>query len=154
MRHGLRTIASITAALYAVALPHSAVAGDDDLPPQFMSLSVTGDGVTPGSSQLLASLAVDARLADHGVSAGASGELSYGIGLELPPALLSPELSLTYSSGAGPQSWVGRGWSLSAGMRITSLGPREQLGAYSDTPDAVRVSGGGLSGLLIPDGLG
>ena len=105
----IRTLSAVLVAM----LPLVAVAGD------FEGLSFTGDGSSPSGLSLFNNCEKSAQGARYATSASEKGDASYGIGIQLPPALLSPSVALSYSSAAGAHSFVGRGWSIDAGMTIS-----------------------------------
>ena len=124
----------------------------------YLNLSFTGDGKTPSASALYD--AQERQLAAPKAAAKASdqGDAGYSIPLPLPPAQLSPDVSIQYSSAAGDHTFLSRGWTLSAGMSITRITGQQASQAYAAEAEAAanqgadlyRVAGGGLDGLLIP----
>ena len=116
----------------------------------FSGLGIPGDGVTPSLMDELVAKGATAPSPAHVGSASAGGDFGYSVGIDLPPALFSPSLSVSYSSSSSGDGWVGRGWSIGTGMQITELSPRELATSYAGRSDILRVSGGGLSGLLEP----
>ncbi len=73
---------------------------------------VAGDGRTPGFGEYLEARTPAVRQLGHLAEAGARGGGSYGLGFELPPAILRPELGWAYSSEGGPTLEGVQGWSL------------------------------------------
>jgi len=79
--------------------------------------------------------------------------------IPLPPALLQPNVSISYSSGAGHHSWIARGFQLSANIEIARPNNRARTRKYVDAtgaplPDVWEIRGGGLDGAVYSDGNG
>ena len=115
-------------------------------------MSFTGDGKTPSALSLYERQGRQAKGARTQASGTANGEVSYAVPLTLPPAILQPSVSLNYSSGSGDHSVLGRGWQLDFGPTIRAPSPRSLGHVWADVPGVLRVQGGGLDGLLVPDG--
>lgn len=140
-------VAAATLALAGTALAQEG--GSDPSQPGFLGLSFGGDGHQPTAADLFAAL--DRSVASSRAAANASprGDATYGIPIALPPALLMPDLALTYSSSAGRHSPLGRGWALRAGMTITRPSRQAEQTAWGTHTAPWFVSGGGLDGRLI-----
>ncbi|MCB9672659.1 MAG: hypothetical protein H6734_24490 [Alphaproteobacteria bacterium] len=111
----------------------------------FSGLGFPGDGATPSMLDYLGSMEIQRSSASNLGSADPKGGFGYGVGLEGPPALLAPSVSLSYASDAGDGSVLARGWTLDVGMTVSALSERERLGDYAGL-DLYRASG--LPGLL------
>lgn len=151
-----RPASAIASLLWAVALCPSTTAFASEGFGNYLNASFAGDGTTPSIMERFQ----DSRPAVSPAPLGMpdpSGGVSHGVTLPLPAGLLQPSLSFDYSSGGGDHSWLGRGWSLSTGMRVTRARGAEvtlahELG-HADVQEVWNVSGGGASGrLLILDG--
>ncbi len=127
-------------------------------PADFLQLSFTGDGTTPSAMSVFEDQREGLAAPRYAVNESARGDASYSIPIELPPALVQPTLALVYSSAGGTHSHISRGWSIDAGMRITRISGNEGSHAYAEymrsdgVSEAFRVSGGGLDGIVVPDG--
>lgn len=108
----------------------------------YLNLSLPGDGTTPDAHAMAEQQREALKGPRAAATASSQGDASYSLGFDLPPALLLPEIGLSYSSATGRHSVVARGWSLNAGMSIERIRGRELLGAYSDLL--------GSSELLVP----
>jgi len=95
---------------------------------------------------------VSVPMPGHLGGASDAGDFGYSVGVDLPDALHKPSVSMSYSSSSSGDGWLGRGWSLNSGVSIHRLSRRETASNYVDQPGVVRISGGGLSGLLEPTG--
>ncbi|MFT4623760.1 MAG: YD repeat-containing protein [Myxococcota bacterium] len=136
-----------TALVLALFAGTAAASGDDDA--IFLGLSAAGDGVTPTVAEALAH---DSGLqgVGYGASGSARGDVSYAVPIALPEGRLGPGVALAYSSAAGAHSPLGRGWSIAAGMTLTHVTGKARAQAYGlELTAPVRVSGGGLSGILF-----
>jgi hypothetical protein len=118
---------------------------------EFGGLSFTGDGKTPSALGLLDAQSRAAAGAHHAVGASPRGEGSWGMQLQLPPAILAPSIGLQWASTTGAHAWAGRGFSIDAGMTVSRPTGPAKVGAYGDLPDVHMVGGFGLQGLLVPD---
>ncbi len=148
----MRSSLFITVLLLTVGVwPTVATGQPVDVEDNYLNLAFTGDGRTPSAAQILERQAREVNGARSEVGSGATGDVSYGVPIGLPPALLAPELSLSYSSAAGTHSIVGRGWDVQAGMRIVSMSARSRTHLWSDNPNARKITGGGLDGVLVPN---
>jgi hypothetical protein len=85
-----------------------------------------------------------------GFHTGEHGDASWSYDVELPEALFSPSLRLTYNSANGPHGWLGRGWDLSGWLTVRAPMGREAR-ATSSLGEVYRVSGP-VSGLIAPEG--
>lgn len=129
----------------AILTSPAALAQADVMPEGLINLSVTGDGKTPSALDLVQRSSPSLESSGAAASVGSLGDASYGLPLSLPEARLTPELSLSYSSGGG-LGRLGRGWSLSAGPTIRRpTGPHG--GGYHQS--TLLVSGGGFDGWLV-----
>jgi YD repeat-containing protein len=137
------------AGLWGVVCAQQAL-GQGETTGEFLNLSFTGDGRTPSSLELHDHATRGATQASFAASASASGDAGWSLPLALPSARQMPSVSLSYSSGGG-YGWVGRGFSVQAGLDIrVPTGP--SAAGYADVPGALLVSGAGLDGMLVPDG--
>lgn len=109
------------------------------------SWSVPGDGQTPTFLQYLDGTRMDIRGITHLAAATPAGALTFTHAFELPPAILTPELSLSYSSLAGPSLETVPGWVLSGLVELRR--PTERA---FDT-DEWRLSGPQFQGTLQYD---
>lgn len=116
---------------------------------RFVGLDYAGDGKTPSLLDHLTQHTPAVQAGPGGATVGAGGEAHYRVPISLPPALLAPDLALTYQSSAGVLTDLARGWSIQSGMHLSLPPLRHRLRAYADT-EVVKVSGGGLSGLFEP----
>jgi YD repeat-containing protein len=113
-----------------------------------------GDGKTPTIFQYLdTAKGTDAKEATHFGMATSKGDGVYSYNLDLPPALLKPSLSLSYSSETEMGAETPYGWSLGGIVEIRR--PLTSNGYKIDGPKHGRdylLSGPGLSGVLKPSG--
>jgi len=145
-----RLLPVVATVLASLASPLAlAQTGAVEMSAEFLNLSFPGDGETPLASDLFAEQERRLSTARAAGSVSDSGDLSFSVPLTFPPARLAPELGLSYSSSGSAHSWVSRGWTLQAGMRIERVTGVEAAHAYATEPNAHRVTGGGLSGLLV-----
>lgn len=115
----------------------------------FENLSFTGDGKTPNTLALYEAQSRGFAEPRDLAVADQRGGVSYSIPVLMPPMLLAPQVAIQYSANAG-DSVVATGWSLAAGPTIDRIvGPAASL-AYGDYQEVFRLSGAGLSGLLLP----
>lgn len=112
-----------------------------------------GDGKTPTVLQYLdTAKGTDVKEAAHLGMATSKGDLVYSYGLDLPPALLKPSLSLSYSSETEMGLEMPFGWSLNG---IAEIRRPLTRGYKIDGPQHSRdylLSGSGFSGVLKPSG--
>ena len=73
----------------------------------FSGLGQPGDGVTPSLMDELVAKGATAPSAGHIGNASAAGDFGYTVGIDLPPALCSPSLSVSYSSSSSGDGWIG-----------------------------------------------
>ena len=113
-----------------------------------------GDGKTPTFLQYLDTQSLEAKEFSHMAAATPKGDMSYSYQLDLPPALLVPSVSFSYSSEGGNDREMSYGWSLSGIPQIS----RPLANAYvrkekSQWYDAEWIiSAPGYSGTLKPSG--
>jgi hypothetical protein len=104
--------------------------------------SITGDSATPNALTSMGNNALAVKTGKHLLNAGAAGSLSYSVGIDLPPALLKPVLSVDYTSGAGQDFEVAYGWRIS-GIQSISLAkePYFRQQSQRDGEDIFRAAG-------------
>jgi YD repeat-containing protein len=112
-----------------------------------------GDGKTPTFMQYLDTQKITAKEAIHLANASPKGPVVYRYEIPLPPALFKPDLSLNYSSDAGPNAETpGLGWSLAGIPEISRPLTRAfTLKSKDEWCDAEWIaSGSRFSGTLSP----
>jgi len=135
----------------ASEIQHSAVAGD------FANIANPTDGRTPSVLSVWSDMQRSAPAPEGASSVSAGGKAAHGLQLELPPAIVSPSLQLSYQQGSSAHSFLGRGWSLTSGVqahRPTGSDLRAYVAVngqdLSEAPlDVLVVSGDGLDGVLF-----
>ncbi|MBI2440408.1 MAG: hypothetical protein HYV35_03455, partial [Lentisphaerae bacterium] len=116
---------------------------------------IAGDGKTPTFMQYLDAKGYDMKPALHLVTATSKGDVVYSYALELPPAILKPSLSLSYSSERGANIEMPYGWEISGIAEIRRPLVRA-YDAYKWIEDFFDnewlVTAPGFSGTLKPSG--
>lgn len=116
--------------------------------------NIPGDGKTPSFMQHLDAQNVSAKPAKNLAGTTSKGNIVYSYALDLPPAILKPEVSLDYSSTGGINLEMPLGWSLGGIAEIERPSQR----AFSDGGKDGLVNaeflarGMGFSGTLLPSG--
>ena len=85
-----------------------AIAGD----PLNGTHAVVGDGATQPAQSFMPKLEISGQQAGHLASVDPKGQVAYSIDMSLPPALLSPSLSLSYSAGSKRGFEMAFGWTI------------------------------------------
>jgi len=127
-------------------------AGAEDGYGNYLNVSFSGDGTTPTMLERYEQSRPSVSAAPFS-ELDASGAVTYGVPLELPPALLQPDLSLRYHSGKGDHSWVARGWSIDSGLTVRrarggAVSLARSLG-HPGVDEVLEVTGGGVSGRFL-----
>lgn len=114
-------------------------------------IKLPGDGETPTFLQYLDSQGHDIKPSQDLLSSTSKGDVSYSFKIELPPAIMQPGLTLSYSSAGGANREMAYGWSLNGIAEINKPLNR----AYKFNPDEPwdnewLVSGADFGGTLYP----
>lgn len=121
---------------------------------EFANLATTTDGQTPSVLSTWSDMQRSAPTPAGASSVSPSGKVTHGVGLPLPPGLVSPSLGLSYQQGGSAHSYVGRGWAMNAGLTVRRPTGKERLAWFAargedvgnDAVDVLVVSGDGLDG--------
>jgi len=135
--------------LLIALLASSPPANGEDLESSYLGLSFAGDGTVPSAASLFEAQSRSLAPSRYAAESSPKGDATYGFGLELPPAIVAPSVSVNYSSSGGAHTTVVNGWSISAGMTIEQPSGRAAAAAYANLPGMHFISGGGLSGSLV-----
>jgi hypothetical protein len=129
----------VAVALLLIGLFSSAALAQEPVPSP-------GGGIVPTYAQLLDVGRPKPKLAQHGISGSPKGDAGWSMPISVPPALMAPSLSVSYSSAGAFGDEGGAGWSISGALEIT----RPTAPGYP--ADTFLVSGPEVSGLLRAEG--
>jgi hypothetical protein len=134
--------------LYAVVFTTQALAEPNGY--VFGGLAQPSDPATPNYQDYLD--ASGPKLASSAALAGTGddGSVTWSLHLEGPAARRAADVTIAYNSNDTGPSRIAPGWSVLAGMTVSRPSRAAAALAWSDRPNAMMVSGGGLAGVLEP----